>query len=162
MSTLAVYDCMLFFRAASRPHRTRRTFELVHEGVVKLCMSPEVLAEIRDVLNRPEHQAKFPALTPAAVDAFLARYLRAASWFSSVPKVFELQRDPKDGKYVDLAVAAMAPYLVTTDRDLLDLMDGSTAVGRDFVERFPGLRILDPITFLDAIATREQDAADQP
>ena len=72
MSTLAVYDCMLFFRAATRPQRTYTTFRLVDEALVALCMSPEVLAEIRDVLTRPEHRTKFPALTPKAIDAFLA------------------------------------------------------------------------------------------
>lgn len=158
MSTIAVYDCMLFFRAASRPNRVRRIFELVQEGEVTLCMSQEVLAEIREVLNRPEHQAKFPALTPTAVDAFLAHYLRFAAWFSDVPEAFRLERDPKDSKYVNLALAAEAPYLVTTDRDLLDLMDQSTDTGSAFVKRFPTLRILDPMEFLRAI--RPSEAAD--
>jgi putative PIN family toxin of toxin-antitoxin system len=124
-------------------------------------MSPEVLAEIRDVLNRPEHSARFPSLTPGAVDAFLAEYLRAAAWFSEVPDVFSLERDPKDSKYVNLAVAAEAPYLVTTDRDLLDLMDQSAVAGRDFQDRFPGLRVLDPIAFLDAIKKTAREESDR-
>lgn len=148
MSTPIVFDCMLFFRAAARPQRTYATFRLVEEARVTLCMSPEVLAEIRDVLNRPEHRTTFPALTFKTVDAFLARYLRAATWFSVVPHVYTVQRDPKDSKYVNLALAAEAPYLLTTDRDLLDLMMSHTPQGRDFVERFPHLKILDPVAFL--------------
>lgn len=111
-------------------------------------MSPDVLAEIHDVLNRPEHHTKFPALTPKAVDAFLARYLRAVKWFPNVAEVYTLQRDPKDSKYVNLALAAEAPYLVTTDRDLLDLMKPETPEGREFIQRFPKLKILDPVAFL--------------
>lgn len=148
MSTLAVYDCMFFFRAAARPQRTYTTFRLVEEALITLCMSPEVLAEIRDVLTRPEHHAKFPALTPKAVDAFLARYLRAVNWFPLVPHLYTVQRDPKDSKYVNLALAAEAPYLLTADRHLLDLMKSDTPEGRDFIHRFPKLKILDPVAFL--------------
>lgn len=151
MTTVAVFDCMLFFRAAARPQRTFTTFRLVEESVVTLCMSPEVLAEIRDVLSRPEHRTKFPALTPKAVDAFLARYLRAANWFPSVPETYAVQRDPKDSKYVNLALAAEAPYLVTTDRDLLDLMQIATKEGREFMQKFSRLKILNPVAFLTEI-----------
>lgn len=142
---------MLFFRAAARPQRTYTTFRLVDEALVALCMSPEVLAEIRDVLTRPEHRTKFPALTPKAIDAFLARYLRAVNWFPNVAEVYTVQRDPKDSKYVNLALAAEAPYLVTADHDLLDLMNSATSDGRDFVRRFPKLRMLDPVAFLNEI-----------
>lgn len=151
MSTLAVFDCMLFFRAAARPQRTYATFRLIEESRITLCMSPAVLAEIRDVLNRPEHHATFPALTPKLVDAFLARYLRAVNWFSAVPDLYTLHRDPKDSKYINLALAADAPYLVTTDHDLLDLMRPETPEGRDFGQRFPKLKILDPVAFLQEL-----------
>jgi putative PIN family toxin of toxin-antitoxin system len=142
---------MLFFRAAARPQRTYTTFRLVDEALVALCMSSEVLAEIRDVLTRPEHRTKFPALTPKAIDAFLARYLRAVNWFPKVAEVYTVERDPKDSKYVNLALAAEAPYLVTTDHDLLDLMNPATPEGRDFIRRFPKLRMLDPVAFLNEI-----------
>jgi putative PIN family toxin of toxin-antitoxin system len=148
VSTLAVFDCMLFFRAAARPQRTYATFRLIEEARITLCMSADVLAEIRDVLNRPEHHTTFAALTPKAVDAFLARYLRAVNWFPLVPDLYTVQRDPKDSKYVNLALAAEALYLLTTDRDLLDLMKSETPEGRDFIQRFPKLKILDPVAFL--------------
>ncbi len=63
---------MLFFRVVSRPAQVRPVFDLVQNGSVTLCFSAEVLAEIRDVLTRPKLVAKYPALTPEAVDAFLA------------------------------------------------------------------------------------------
>lgn len=147
MSTLAVYDCMLFFRAVSQPKRVRPIFDLVDQGQVTLCFSPEVLAEIRDGLTRPKLLAKYQAITSAAVDAFLAQQLRAAKWISDVPEEYCLVRDPKDSKYVNLALAAAAPYLVTTDRDLLDLMEPTSTVGQDFRARFAGIRILEPAAF---------------
>lgn len=147
VSTLAVYDCMLFFRAASRPDRVRPIFDLVHQGEVTLCFGPEVLAEIRDVVTRPSLIAKYPALTPQAVDAFLAQHLRSATWITDVPEHFVLSRDPKDSKYLNLAITAAAPYVVTTDRDLLDLMTSRDAEAADFRARFPTVKCLDPASF---------------
>jgi len=55
---LAVYDCMLFFRAAARPRLARPHFDFVHTGQVTLYLGPDVLAEISDVLARPKLIAK--------------------------------------------------------------------------------------------------------
>jgi predicted nucleic acid-binding protein len=87
VSALAVYDCMLFFRAAARPARVQPLFDLVKRQAVNLCFSADVLAEIRDVLTRPKLMAKYPALTEQAVDAFLAEQLRIAKWVDEVPEV---------------------------------------------------------------------------
>ena len=146
MSTLAVYDCMLFFRAAARPRLARPLFDFVHTGEVTLCLGPDVLAEIRDVLTRPKLIAKYPALTKVAVDAFLAQHLRVATWISHVPEHYALARDPDDSKYLNLAITAGAHYVVTTDLDLLDLMDPQSAAGNDFRQRFP-VQVVEPATF---------------
>ena len=49
-----VYDCMIFLQAAARPERLHGTMRLLREKRVTLCMSPDVVAEVRDVLTRPE------------------------------------------------------------------------------------------------------------
>ncbi|MCI0334894.1 MAG: putative toxin-antitoxin system toxin component, PIN family [Planctomycetes bacterium] len=147
MTTLAVYDCMLFFRAAARPHLARPLFDFVHSGQVTLCFGPDVLAEIRDVLTRPKLVAKYPALTKQAVDAFLAQHLRMATWINDVPEHYVLARDRDDSIYLNLAITAGAPYLVTTDLDLLDLMDAQSTAGIDFRNRFPGVGVITPTAF---------------
>jgi len=68
--------------------------------------------------------------------------------FRNVPKRFELPRDPGDEPYLNLAIETGARFLVTRDRDLLDLMRWDTEEGRNFQSRFPDLRILDPVAFL--------------
>ena len=156
MSSLAVYDCMLFFSAAARPGRFRPVFDLVERQAVKLCLSPDVLAEIRDVLTRPKLVAKYSALTAEAVESFLARHLRTARWHDDVPEQFVLKRDPKDSKYLNLAIAATAPYVVTLDHDLLDLAHSDSAEGNDFRNRFPGIQILEPAAF-EAAMTKGLD-----
>src|SRR5688572_20920385 len=123
VSIVAVYDCMLFFRAASRPHRVQPLFELVDNGRVTICLSTDVLAEIRDVLTRPRLLTKYPTLTRQAVDNFLAHYARLANWTENVPEHYVLIRDPKDSKYLNLAIETNTPYVVTDDHDLLELME---------------------------------------
>jgi putative PIN family toxin of toxin-antitoxin system len=147
VSTLAVYDCMLFFRAVSRPHRVRPVFDFVAQGRVTLCFSPEVLAEIRDVLVGPKLQAKYPSLTLQAVDVFLGQHLQAAKWVRDVPEEYVLARDPKDSKYLNLAIAAGAQYVVTSDRDLLDLMEVASSAGLEFRARFPSVHVVQPDEF---------------
>ena len=58
--------------------------------------------------------------------------------------------DPKDAPYVNLALATRATFLVSRDKDLLDLMKDA-----GFRERYPALVILDPAEFLRAMANRE-------
>ena len=147
MTTLAVYDCMLFFRAAARPRLARPLFDFVHGGQVTLCLGPDVLAEIRDVLTRAKLVAKYPALTKQAVDAFLAQHLRLATWINDVPEHYVLARDPDDSIYLNLAISAGAPYVVTTALDLLDLMDPQSKAGIDFRNQFPAVQVVMPAAF---------------
>jgi putative PIN family toxin of toxin-antitoxin system len=156
MSVLAVYDCMLFFAQATRPERTRETFQLVDQTRVTLCLSDEVLEEVRDVLTREEYQRQFPALTIEAVGALLKGLTARAVFVQHVPNVYTLERDPKDSKYINLALAAGAGFLVTRDKDLLDLMDHTTATGAEFRRRFPDLRIIAPGDFVREIQSDKQ------
>jgi len=112
---------------------------------VRLCLSPDVLAEWRDVLQRPKLRRKFPILTPEWVNSILTGLQAKAEVFPEVPRVVELPRDPKDEPYLNLAVASAARYLISRDKDLLDLMDRSLPEGNAFRARFPQLLILDPV-----------------
>jgi uncharacterized protein len=60
-----------------------------------------------------------------------------------VPETFKLERDPKDERYINLALASSAAYLITWDKDLLDLMDD-----KGFRLQFPQLTILKPPALL--------------
>jgi uncharacterized protein len=74
----------------------------------------------------------------------------------NVPQAFRLPRDPKDEPYVDLAIAAKAAFLVTwNDRHLTYLMRKDTPEGINFCQRFPDVRIVNPIEFVSAIRTEE-------
>ena len=68
-----------------------------------------------------------------------------------VPRVFEYSRDPDDEPYLNLAIAARAAFLVSRDRDLLDLMTGHDAESKQFRQRFRFLKVIEPVGFLNEI-----------
>jgi putative PIN family toxin of toxin-antitoxin system len=118
-------------------------YELVRSGRLLLCVSSDVVAEAGDVLSRPKVRRKLPALTDKAVETFLRDVLSRAVMFSHVPEEFKLERDPKDERYINLALASTAAYLVTWDKDLLELMDD-----KGLRRQFPWLTILEPPALL--------------
>jgi putative PIN family toxin of toxin-antitoxin system len=149
MNSAAVFDCMNFLQAAARPSSPARAcLKLVEEGAIRLFVSIVVLDEVKDVLTRPTIVKKFPALKSEHVQAFLALVEQVATKLEEVPCVFSFPRDPKDEPYLNLAIAAKVTYLVSRDNDLLDLMRADTRDGKDFQSRFPDLRIIDPVAFL--------------
>lgn len=152
MTPRAVFDCMVFLQSAGRPGSPARAcFHLVDQEKVTLCVSADILAEVRDVLTRPKTQRKFPLLTPEWVDSFVKNVEAKAVLLSEVPKTYTLERDPKDEPYLDLALSTGAKYLVSRDKDLLDLMNDES-----FRQGFPALTILDPPAFLKAMADQEE------
>ena len=153
MPDRAVFDCMLFLQAAT--HETNpafRCFQFAEAGRVQLQLSPAILDEVDDVLNRPELRRKFSALTPARVARFLKRTLAHSAMNPEPPGAFPLARDPDDEPYLSLAIHTGARYLVTRDKDLLDLMNQESPDGREFCKRFPNLKILNPAAFLQAMS----------
>ncbi|TWA67121.1 putative PIN family toxin of toxin-antitoxin system [Azospirillum brasilense] len=98
-------------------------------------VSDATLAELREVLMRPDFERYRPAADRAAfLDAFAAEARRVEP-----APVERLCRDPDDDMFLAVALAADADWLVTVDRQLLSVRQ----VGRT--------RILRPERFLDAI-----------
>lgn len=158
MTRRVVFDCMVFLQGAANPDGPAATcLRLAEEGHVELCISSDVLSEVLDVLTRPKMRLRFSALTGESVSAFLARVNRFAVVVSDVPRVVSLPRDPKDEKYLDLAVAAGAECLVSRDNDLLDLMDAQRPESRAFRAAFPQITILDPVSWLCTVAKQSAE-----
>jgi len=68
----AVFDCMIFLQGAARRESTAgMCLLLVELGAIELCISKEIVDEIRDVLTRPRVRQKFSSLTDRLVDGFL-------------------------------------------------------------------------------------------
>jgi len=146
---------MIFLQgAARRDSPAGACLDLAEQAIIELCISPDILAEVADVLGRPRLRARFPSLTDHFVSEFLDVVRSFATLVEDVPREFVLERDPKDEPYLNLACTSGAEYLVTRDRDLLDLTSSPHGVGLALRRRFPRLQIVEPVTFLFAV--REQ------
>ncbi len=143
----AVFDCMVFLQSAINDRGPAfACLELVESNRVQLYISAPILSEVRDVLTRPEIQAKFPHLTPERVDIFIQKIAAIAVAVTEITNAGISLRDPDDLPYVNLAITAGAAYIVSRDKDLLDLMKDSA-----FILRFPQLRMVDPVDFLGVV-----------
>lgn len=80
-------------------------------------MSVPVAIEIRSVLRRPKFAHVITPHQLAETDAWL---FSEAEWFSPTIPVTDC-RDPKDNKYLELALAANASTVISSDKDLLVL-----------------------------------------
>ena len=148
---------MVFLQAAvSRHGPAFALLTLVEAGRLELLVNREILSELREVLLRPAVQQKFPLLSIEFVDAFLKHLESVAIPIESVPRIFQFGRDPDDEPYINLAVAGQAQYLVTRDRDLLDLTEQATPEARELRRVRPGLKILDPLMFLRELAAARE------
>ena len=101
-----------------------------------LLMSDEVQSEIENVISRPklqkyitlERRTKFlTELSQQVERVTINQHIRAC-------------RDPKDDKFLELAVCGDANYIITGDADLLDL------------HPFQNISIIKAASFLTAIA----------
>lgn len=153
---LAVFDCNIFIQALLNPNSiTAKCLDTVRSGNVKLFVSKDTLAEIRDVVLRPNILARLPDAEAAQIEAFIEDISNISTLIQSVPEIFKFERDPKDEIIINLSVASEADYIVSRDKDLLDLMSGFTKDCKEFRQRFRPLKVVEPLEFLRIIEEKE-------
>jgi len=152
-----VFDCMIFLQGLIKERGAAvECLEAFESGSIRLWVCEEILREIADVLTRPKLQAKFSLLTTERAEKLLQTLRQKATLINSVPQLFKYSRDPKDEKYINLAVFAKAAFLVSRDNDLLDLMTDFTDEAKEFRQKFRWLKVIEPQEFLQIIKTKEQ------
>ncbi len=121
----------------------RRVMAHWRAGTFTLLSSPATRAELAGVLARPAIRQ----LTVVPLDELVQGLERFSE---HVPGVLDLPsacRDPKDAKFLACAVEGQAHYLVSSDRDLLDM--------RHYLD----VAIVNPGQFLLALELYPLDAA---
>lgn len=103
-----------------------------------ILLSLPVLAEMNDVLGSRRFR-KY--VSEEDRRRFLGALVREAEWVGVTTSV-RASRDPKDDKFLELALDGQATHLVTGDRDLLEL------------HPFKGVSILTPTAFLELLTKR--------
>ena len=109
----------------------------VREGLQKgeLALSSATAEELAEVLSRPKFDRY---VSPRVRQRFLAALVHRA-YVAETNQSFNVCRDPKDDKFLELAVCCGALFLVTGDKDLLAL------------NPFQGTAIVSPAEFLSIL-----------
>lgn len=112
-----------------------------HRLVVPLLSKP-VIDEYRAVLGDKKVIERFPEITPELCEVIVRR-LRYIGDYMRVPRIeFEYRRDPRDQKFIELAIALKASHILSYDRDLLTLPFSRGDAGGRFRQRLAGTEIL--------------------
>jgi uncharacterized protein len=128
-----VFDTGVLVSAAIFPESIPR--RALSEGLQKgqLVLSPATAEELQNVLGRP----KFDRYMSHQVrQRFLANLVDRARVVEP-NQTFNVCRDPKDNKFLEVAVCCKASFLVTGDKDLLVL------------NPFQGVPIVTPSDYLE-------------
>jgi uncharacterized protein len=129
----AVIDTGIIISATMLPRSLpRKAFDLA-SGQGRLLISAATLAEVDEVLRRPKF-SKYAAEDERL--EFLAALVREAEIVEITESITDC-RDPKDNKFLELAVCGKAGYIISGDADLLVL------------HPFRGVSILTPRDFLE-------------
>ena len=83
-----------------------------------ILMSPEIWAELEQVLARPKFDRY---ISSEDRSKFLGDFLDTVILVMEITEKIQECRDPKDNKYLELAVNGQADCLITGDADLLIL-----------------------------------------
>jgi len=105
---------------------------------IDFALSEPILAEIKDVLNKPYFREK-AGWTKEKVDKYL-RQLRLASFVVPGKTPVNVCRDPKDNMIFSCAIESGADYIVSGDKDVLavgEFKNIPVLTPRGFVEKVP-------------------------
>jgi len=114
---LIVFDASALVGAALKVNSVPERALLRAEEADVFALSPAVEAEIAEVLGRRKFAR---AILPQRREHILEILRGAAVWFEPAVRVTDC-RDPKDDKYLELALAAGAETIVSSDDDLIVL-----------------------------------------
>lgn len=141
-----VFDTVVFVRSLINPHSACGRLAFAHTHRYRLFLSRPVIAEILEVLHRPELTRKFRHLRGLDLARIVTLLGQAeVVGLSAIPQV---SRDPDDDKFLATAAAAAADYLVTEDADLL-VLNG-----------YQGIRIVNATTFLGILEAEDSRPVD--
>lgn len=111
-------------------------------GAFELVFSPQILDELGRALSY-ERLQKFQWMTEREIIALL-QMLAQESVLVSGRVTLKASRDPEDDKFLAAAIEGQARYVVSGDRDLLD------------VKAYRGIRIVRPAVFLKILRRAER------
>lgn len=129
-----VCDTNVLVSATLSDGTPRKLLRLIACGEVENAVSLEILAEAKNVLVRP----KF-GFSPEQVTQAIEVFSEISQLVAPVQHVDVIKDDPSDNRILEAAEAAMADYIVSGDKHLLNL------------HSWNGIEILSPASFLERL-----------
>jgi len=137
----AVIDTNILVRAMLKPTGSvGPVVDFLREGRYVFLYSEATLNELIDVLSRPRMVRKY-GLTAVEVDALCALVILRGERVQP-DRTITACRDPKDNKFLEVAIAGGADVIVTGDEDL------------EVLDPFEGLPLITPAKFLRLLTGR--------
>jgi len=134
----AVIDTNTLVRAVIMPHGTVGPVLLhLRRGTYMLLYAQSLLEELIDVLNRPRIRDKY-RLRDRDIQTIIQLILLRGTSVAPVMPITAC-RDPRDDRFLEVAVAGKADVIVSGDQDLLVL------------HPFDGTPIVEPVIFLQML-----------
>lgn len=129
-----VFDTVVFVRSLINPYG--RWGELIFKYYDRylVFVSQPIVEEYLEVLHRPELTGKFRTLSNLDLEKIIDIIKHAP--MVKVPTISSASRDPKDNKFLATSCAASADYLISEDKDLLD------------IKEYQGVKIITTLDFL--------------
>jgi uncharacterized protein len=141
-----VFDCPIYAQSLINPlGPAAACLSHVQTGRLTLFISNYVIKEIRELPRKVKPKL---GVTPDRVERLIEDLAKYALTEDHVPDIYVHPHDPDDSHYVNLAIATNSRLIVSRDKHLLNLMDVSRSESRDFLSRFPFLRVIEPQTLL--------------
>lgn len=131
-----VLDTSVWISALLWTGTPHRLIELAEGGVITICATTEILAELRGVLER-ERFARKLAECQTTVHEVLAAVLHLVTLYPTSPVQGIIPADPDDDMFVACALSAQADCIVSGDQHLLQL------------RQYGGIEVLAPRAFLE-------------
>lgn len=133
-----VVDTNVLVSAVFWPGPPRRVLDCIRRGLASAVVSVETLSEVFEVIARPKFSARISATgaRPEVVEAEFTALLEPVAVTRPPSRPCT---DPNDDKFLALAEAADADFLITGDAALLEM----ESIGRT--------RIVTVAQFLDAV-----------
>ncbi len=131
------FDTVIFVRSLINADGFWGRLVFDYSDRYRLVISQPVLIEILEVMTRSDLTRKYRGLATRNLQAILGILSNAEeAILADIPAIC---RDPKDDKFLATAVAGQSSYLVSEDKDLLDIRE------------YQGVLIITAATFLSML-----------